>query len=96
MDLFFIIGLIALCFIAIGFIGYSVITKDIINDQEREISALREEISRIKAANTGLREVTRIVSKESGYEVKEILGYIDLDKPAVTEDKESVTLFEEF
>ena len=96
MDLFFIIGLIALCFIAIGFIGYSVITKNIINDQEREISALREEISRIKAANTGLREVTRIVSKESGYEVREILGYIDLDKPAVIEDKESVTLFDEF
>jgi hypothetical protein len=96
MDLFFIIGLIALCFIAIGFIGYSVITKGIIDDQEREISALRDEISRIKAANTGLREVTRIVSKETGYEVREILGYIDLDKPSVIADKESAKLFEEF
>lgn len=44
MDLFFIIGLIALCFIAIGFIGYSVITKNIINDQEREIEELRHKI----------------------------------------------------
>lgn len=96
MDLFFIIGCIVIFLLGIGILGYTAITKSIIDDQERELSALRDEISRIKAANTGLREVTRIVSKESGYEIREILGYIDLDKPSVIEDKESAKLFEEF
>ena len=96
MDLFFIVGCIVIFLLGIGILGYTAITKSIIDDQERELSALRDEVSRIKAANTGLREVTRIVSKETGYEVREVLGYVDLDKPSVIEDKESATLFEEF
>ncbi len=56
MDLFFIIGLIALCFIAIGFIGYKRITENIIKTQEREIAQLKRdkaylERNRVKVEN---------------------------------------------
>lgn len=94
MDLFLIIGLIALCFIAIGFIGYSVITKDIIGDQEREISELKREIERYKRAYGGLKHVKRLVLSKDALSSDEIRARIDTISGKAVNNFED--LFEEF
>ena len=94
MDLFFIIGLIALCFIAIGFIGYSVITKDIIDDQEREISELKREIEKYESAYRGLNHVKRLVLSKDALSSDETRARIDTISGKAVNNFED--LFEEF
>lgn len=94
MDLFFIIGLIALCFIAIGFIGYSVITKDIIDDQKREISELKREIERYESAYRGLKHVKRLVLSKDALSSDETRARIDTISGKAVNNFED--LFEEF
>jgi hypothetical protein len=94
MDLFFIIGLIALCFIAIGFIGYKRITENIIKTQGREISELKREIERYKRAYGDLKHVKRLVLSKDALSSDEIRARIDTISGKAVNNFED--LFEEF
>ena len=57
MDWFVIIGILALGGVFVGFTAYSMVTKSIIKQQEREIVILRNEIRRLKAEIKGMKTV---------------------------------------
>lgn len=105
MDLFTIFVCVIFGLLLIAIVGYTVSTNKVISDQEREITELTAEIEKLKSDTTGLKRVTRRVTKDSdGNEVIELIGYCDLftDEPLtfkpleVTVNPDHAKLFEEF
>ena len=60
MNTFLIIGLMGIGAIMVGFVGFKFYTDTIIDEQEKEIAALRNENRRLQAALRGSKHVTVI------------------------------------
>lgn len=58
-----VLGLIAVVVVAIGLIGYMIVTNSIIKSQEKEIANLRRELNQVK-------RVTSISSVKKGDTIK--------------------------
>ena len=61
MNTFLIIGLMGIGAIMVGFVGFKFYTDTIIDEQEKEIAALRKENRRLQAALRGKRCVSKLV-----------------------------------
>lgn len=61
MDTFLIVGLMGIGAIMVGFVGFKFYTDTIIDEQEKEIAALRNENRRLQAALRGKRYVQNLV-----------------------------------
>lgn len=61
MNTFLIIGLMGIGAIMVGFVGFKFYTDTIIDEQEKEIAALRQENRRLQAALRGKRYVSKLV-----------------------------------
>lgn len=70
MDTFLIVGLMGIGAIMVGFVGFKFYTDTIIDEQEKEIAALRNENRRLQAALRGKRYVQNLVVKGSGVRSK--------------------------
>ena len=60
MDTFLIVGLMGIGAIMVDFVGFKFYTDSIIDEQEKEIAALRNENRRLQAALRGSKYVTII------------------------------------
>lgn len=61
MDTFLLFGLMGIGAIMVGFVGFKFYTDSIIDEQEKEIAALRTENRRLQAALRGSRYVDKVV-----------------------------------
>lgn len=60
MDVVFFVGMISFGLMLIGWIGYSILTNQVIRDQEREISRLIKEIEQLRTALHGRASVKNL------------------------------------
>lgn len=79
MDWFFIIGILALGTLFISFTAYSMLTKSIIKQQERENARLRSEIRRLKAELRGANAVKQLEFPKAEPRLVKYRDFLDIE-----------------